>query len=123
MPNFPHQYFPFKPNHIPPEHAPGVRERLLSCDGAGDQFDRHVMSCALATAMAEREYHPLTEALGLTRETIAEILGSMFPGSYAIDEIIPAHAGTGEAAPEEPALRKMLLLHRTAGTPIEETKV
>ncbi|MDR3602155.1 MAG: nitrogen fixation protein NifQ [Desulfosporosinus sp.] len=119
MPNFPNQYFAPKPNHVPPNHAAGVRERLMACKGEGDEFDRYVVSCALATAMAEVDYHPLTEALGLARSTIAEILEKMFPGSYSIDELVPQNANTGEDAPAEPVLRDMLIANRTSATPLE----
>lgn len=119
MPNFPNQYAAPKPNNVPPNHAAGVRERLLTCQGDGDEFDRNIVSCALATAMAEVEYHPITEALGLSRDTIAEILESMFPGSYSIDEIVPQDANTGEDAPAEPVLREMFLASGTSGVPIE----
>jgi nitrogen fixation protein NifQ len=119
LPNFPNKFFPPKPNTVPPNHASGVRERLLECRGAGDEFDRHVVSCTLATAMAEVEYHPITEALGLSRGKIAEILENMFPGSYEIDEIVPQNADTGKDVPAEPVLRDMLVENGTTGAEIE----
>ena len=119
MPNFPNKLFPPKPNNVPPTHAPGMKERLLSFQGEGDGFDRHVIACIFATAMAETEYHPMTEALGISRDTISGILETMFPGSYDIDEIVPEDADTGKEAPAEPVLRDMLIANGTAGAPIE----
>lgn len=119
MPNFPNKFFPPKPNDIPPTHAEGVRERLLAAKGEGDEFDRHIMACCLATALAEAEYHPITEALGLSRDSILEILNMMFPGSFVIDDIVPPDADTGKDAPAEPILRYMLLANRSKGMPIE----
>lgn len=120
MPNFPHKLGPSKPNSVPPVHAPGVLERLTACQGLGDDFDRHVVGCTLAAAMSEGEYHSLTEALGLDRQTIGEILDTMFPGAFELDAICPPGATRGDDAIEEPDFRDLLYRHRTAGTPIED---
>lgn len=121
MPNFPHKLGSPKPNSVPPIHAHGVLDRLKSCNGLGDDFDRHVVGCTFAAAMSEAEFHPLTEALGLERETIGEILETMFPGSYDLDDVVPQKAvGRGEDAIEEADFRDLLDRHRTKGTPIEE---
>lgn len=120
MPNFPHKLGPSKPNHVPPVHAEGVLERLKACEGMGDDFDRHVVGCTFAAALAETDYHPITEALGLERDTIAHILETMFPGAFDVDSLVPAGAGRGEDAIEEEDFRDLLNRHRSAGTEIEE---
>ena len=119
MPNFPNQYFPPKPNTVPPNHAPGIREMLLRYQGYGDEFDRHVISCVLANAMAELEFHPITEALALTKETLTVLIQTMFPGSIDVDKLIPEDATTGQDALAEPLLREMLISYGTNGLPIE----
>lgn len=102
-----------------PTHAPGVYERLMATpDGGCDSFDRHVLASALATAMAEHP-RPLTEALGLTREMLAELLETAFPGAYAIDELVTSDDGEGENAIEEEDFRQLFLDHRTHGAAIE----
>ena len=120
MPNFPHKLGAPKPNSAPPVHAEGVLERLKACRGFGDDFDRHVVACTFAAAMAELEYHPMTEALGLERSEIARIMKVMFEGCYDIDQLVPPDATPGEDAVEESDFRHLLNSNRTSGTDIEK---
>lgn len=120
MPNFPNKYFPPKANNVPPNHAQGVREKLLAHRGDYDEFDIHVMSCILANALAERSYHPITEALALTRNQLEDIITGIFPGSYQIDELVEEGATAGEDAVSEAELRELLISYLSNESPIEE---
>lgn len=88
-----------------------VYERLMACPGGGDPFDRHVLACILAKGAAEAP-RPLTEAVGLSRAQLAELLALHFPGaaSWLLDGT-PESAG--EDAVEEPDLRRMMLDNAT----------
>jgi nitrogen fixation protein NifQ len=92
----------------------GVYERLMACAGAGDPFDRHVLACILAKGASEAP-HPLTEAVGLPAQSLANLLERFFPGSAWLIDGLAAGQGEGDLAIEEPDLRDLLLTNAEAG--------
>lgn len=80
--------------------------------GRGDPFDRHVFACALCAGLGEAP-RPLTEALGLTPEDLAELLSAFFPGAWRLLPARTAGDGAGEDQLEEPDLRALLYEHRS----------
>lgn len=91
----------------------------LIAKGTGDPFDRHIFACALCVAMGDGT-RPVTEALGLGAEPLTRVLRAYFPQMGWLSKVVPAGAGAGEDALEEPDLRRLLLDHRTAGADEEE---
>ncbi|MDG4575361.1 MAG: nitrogen fixation protein NifQ [Defluviicoccus sp.] len=91
--------------------SPGdLYDRLLE-GGSGDPFDRHVFVCALVIAMTEA-WRPLPEALGLAAPELGALMARYLPHAV-LPVAVPAEAGAGEDALEEPDLRRLLLDHRS----------
>ena len=101
--------------------SPGPRGLYveLVAHGAGDAFDRHVFACALAVGADEAD-RPLTEALGLTARNLGLLIETYFPTGSGLLAALPAGAGCGADALEEPDLRQLLLDHRSRGVIEEE---
>lgn len=79
---------------------------LMACAGEGDSFDRHVLACILAKGVSEAP-RPLTEALGLTRADLADLITRLFPGAETLLDALPGDSGAD--AIEEPDLRHLLM--------------
>ena len=84
-----------------------------------DPFDRHLLACILASAQTEKD-RPLTEVLGLERADLGRLLDTVFPGAYALDDLVAVDATSGSEAIEEPDFRALLLSGRREGTDVEE---
>ncbi len=80
--------------------------------------DRNLFQSIVALAATERD-RPLTEALGLDRATLGRLLRRHLPERLALLATLPADAGAGTEALEEPDLRDYLLECR-AGRSREE---
>lgn len=93
-----------------PTPAGDLYHRLLD-GGSGDPFDRHVFVCALVIAMTEA-WRPLPEALGLAAAELRALM-ARYLARASLPVAVPADAGAGEDAIEEPDLRRLLLTHRT----------
>lgn len=91
----------------------------LVAQGRGDAFDRHVFACAIAAGAAEPDRR-LTDALGLSMQSLAAMLEAYFPvtGPALLSGLTPM-TGRGADALEEPDLRELLLENRSRGV-IEE---
>jgi len=88
----------------------------LVASGRGNRFDRHVFACAITVGTVESRW-PLTEALGLSPNALADLLNAYFPdvGRYLPAETLGENAGEDEL--EEPDLRQLLLDHRSSDRP------
>lgn len=96
------------------EAAPRIAyDRLMAGADPCDAFDRHVFACILAAGMAESP-RPLTEAVGLTRPQLLDLLAAHFPAALDCADAVPE--GRGADALEEGDLRDLLLRHGSAGT-------
>lgn len=91
----------------------------MAVPGDGDPFDRHVLAGAVARAGRETE-RPLTEALGMPRAMLEQMLDTAFPGACDIDTLVAKDAGEGETAIEEADFRNLLLNHRSRGVEVEQ---
>ncbi len=88
-------------------------ETLMAGTAAETAFDRHLFACILAAGMAEAPC-PLTEAVGLTRSELRELLATHFPMAVGLVEALPE--GRGSDAVEEGDLRDLLLRHGSSGS-------
>lgn len=79
-------------------------------------FDRHVFACILTVGLRDAPM-PLTDAIGLTRADLADLIGSHCPDCPDLLDGLPDDRGAD--AWEEPDLRDLLLAHGTAGRPEE----
>lgn len=95
-----------------------LHTRLVGA-GSGDPFDRHVFACAIRAGLNGAP-QPLTEALGLTPEDLADLLNAFFPEAWRLLPACTAGDGAGEDQPEEPDLRALLYEHRSTNGPAAE---
>lgn len=79
-----------------------------------DSLDAYLFGCILALAAADST-RPLTAATGLSRAALERLLRRHLPERLALLDAVPADAGSGEDAPEEPDLRQLLREHGVAG--------
>ena len=105
-------------NETPPL-ASDIYQRLMAGGGAAEAFDRHLLASAIAAAMADAD-RPLTEALGLARQTLGRLLDSIFPETLTMDGLVSGDATAGGDAVEEPDFRALLLDGRRHGSEIED---
>jgi nitrogen fixation protein NifQ len=86
---------------------------LMAGNDHGDPFDRHVLACACAIALADPS-RPLAAGLGLSAESLAALVGFYFPHAPGLlAGLEPDEDGSRIAALHEPALRNLLLDHAT----------
>ncbi|KUM25691.1 nitrogen fixation protein NifQ [Mesorhizobium loti] len=82
------------------------------------EFDRHVLACVLSCALEELEAGEATatEATGLTRAELRDVLAGSFPAApvnaFALEEVAEPARDT-----EEELLRDLLLAHALPGDP------
>ncbi|MBI5164018.1 MAG: nitrogen fixation protein NifQ, partial [Magnetospirillum sp.] len=91
--------------------------QLMAGAAAGDGFDRHLLACALAIALAEPG-KALAEGLGLSAAQLAALIGRHFP--HAADLLRGCGDGAAPASIEEPDLRTLLLDHAGGDGPETE---
>lgn len=89
-------------------------QRLMA-SGGGDSFDRHLLACPLALALADPS-RPAAEGLGLSAVALAEIAWRVFPA--LVPELDSLGDGAAAAAIEEPDLRRLLRDNRSDASPL-----
>ncbi|RJT29080.1 nitrogen fixation protein NifQ [Mesorhizobium waimense] len=84
----------------------------------GTGFDQHVLACVFARALKEVEAGgtTATEATGLSRAELQDVLASDFP-AIAINAFALEEASDPEPSLEEELLRDLLLAHARPGDP------
>ncbi|MDX8456883.1 nitrogen fixation protein NifQ [Mesorhizobium sp. VK9D] len=101
--------------HARPPLGPPLRRPIAAYQL---EFDQHVLICVLSCALEEVEAGEATatEATGLSRAELRDVLASSFPTfpfkAFALEEM-----GEPEPDPEEELLRELLLAHALPGDP------
>ncbi len=86
---------------------------------AGFALDHYLFGRIVAIGAADPR-RSLTEALGLTRTALARLIGRHLPEHRPLLDALPAEAGPGTDAVEEPDYRAYLLQHRAGDAEEEE---
>lgn len=92
-----------------------VYHRLVSGEGLGEHFDRHVFACAIAVLRgdpAQPSDVRLSHALGLSPDALSSLFQRLFPDALDLMPWMVEDEGEGEMQIEEEDLRALLLAHR-----------
>ncbi len=88
---------------------------VLTAQGRGEPFDRHVFACAIASGLAPPN-QVLTDTLALSLPDLTRLVMRYFPHAEPLLDVHPRWAAQREDEFEEPALRDLLYTHRSPGT-------
>lgn len=88
---------------------------VLTAQGRGEPFDRHVFACAIASGLAPPD-QLLTDTLGLSLPDLTRLVTRYFPHAASLLDVHPRWAAQREDELEEPALRDLLYTNRSPGT-------